>query len=222
MRSKNILSTLRRYGVAVSAMAAILLGIAHPASATGADASRAEDVVTRVINADHPEEVYRGLSPTDRAAFDSRMIPVSATISVEIEPADAAARHAAANGQRPDGLFDVLATGCWLARVKDSRQAAAGNTLYTFWTTIHWCISGSTVTSASLYEADGETSTPGWRYDGVQSSGSAVVNNQGRAWAKHRFILGVGGWDIGHPDHCLRAKGTASATYSGDRVCSVV
>lgn len=73
-----------------------------------------------------------------------------------------------------------------------------------------------------ILEASGETKTPGWRYDGVRASGYKVVSNQGRGWAKHRFILGVGGWDVNHPEHCLRGKGTASGTVSADRVCSVL
>ncbi|MFD6756438.1 hypothetical protein [Micromonospora gifhornensis] len=216
------MSAIRRYGIAVSAMTAIVLGVAHPAPAVDAGVSSAEDVVTRVFNASDPEAFYRGLSPTERAAFDHVMIPVTSTLSVEIEPADAVARNAAANGQSADEVFDALATGCWYGRTRDGAQAAAGNTLYTFWTNIYWCASGSTVTSVRIHEADGETKTIGWRYDGVKSSGAQVISNQGRGWAKHRFILGVGGWDVSHPEHCLRAKGTASGTASGDRVCSVL
>lgn len=181
------------------------------------------DVVVTVLKADDPTAAYGALSAADRAEFDFYMLPVEpeSPPAMKIEPHDAEAFRSARQGLLPESALDVTATGCWLGRSNDSRKAPAGNTLYTFFTTLRWCASGSTVTSATLYEADGETSTPGWRYDGVRARNWGIINNTGRAYARHRFVLGIGGYDVKTDDNCLRVTGFAAGNSGQERVCSI-
>ena len=126
-----------------------------------------------------------------------------------------------APAQRIATPADVGQASCWTQRWNGSARAAAGNTLYTFYTVGGWCYSGSTVTDAWLADAGGETSTPGWRYEGVTGSGAGVVGNEGRSYARHQFVLGVGGIDIQHPVECLRVRGRVGPASIGEYVCGI-
>ncbi|GAA2632709.1 hypothetical protein [Streptomyces vastus] len=203
-----------------TAAAGLLVGLAAPASSAAQD--KAPATAAAVLQAADPQATYAQLSADERAEFNARYLPASTTVTEEIKPADATAFKSAAAGIAPNSIGEVQASGCWYGKATGSSRAAAGNTLYTFWVENTWCSNGSRVTSNSYRTADGETSTPGWRYEGVQTKGAGIVGNQGRAWAKHLFVLGVGGWDIQSPNECIRVKGAASGTAYADRVCSIM
>jgi hypothetical protein len=203
-----------------TAAAGLLIGLAAPASNAAQD--KAPSTAAAVLQAADPQAAYAQLSDKERAEFNARYLPASTTVTEEIKPADATAFKSTAAGITPNSIGEVQAAGCWYGKATGSSRAAAGNTLYTFWVENTWCSNGSTVTSNSYRTADGETSTPGWRYEGVKSKGAAIVSNQGRAWAKHLFVLGVGGIDIQSPNECIRVKGSASGRASADRVCSIM
>lgn len=69
-------------------------------------------------------------------------------------------------------------SGCWQASYTARFKNVFGATLGTATTTGRWCVSGSTVTSATLLHTWGETSTPGWSYEGVTATGAEVVTNE--------------------------------------------
>lgn len=170
-----------------------------------------------------PLEVYLDSLPeSERQAFTETRLPATTTLEVlDPIPADAEARRTAR--MHDDRAEDVgfLATGCWTQRVNGSAQAAAGNTLYTFYTVGYWCSSGSTITAASLADAGGETSTPGWRYEGVTASDSGITQNEGRSYASHKFVLGSYGIDIQTSNECLRHRGFTDGTGVGEYVCGI-
>ncbi|MFF2641716.1 hypothetical protein ACFVUB_17905 [Streptomyces niveus] len=207
--------------LAVGAVAAgLLAGFGAPASAATQD--NTSSTAASVLGATDPQAAYAQLSETERTQFNARYLPARTVVSEMVTPADAVARESVKAGTTPNSIGSVQAAGCWYGKATGSSRAAAGNTLYTFWVENTWCSNGSSVTSNSYRTADGETSTPGWRYEGVKSKGAGIVGNQGRAWAKHLFILGVGGWDIQSPNECIRVKGSASGTAYADRVCSIM
>ncbi|KQS69243.1 hypothetical protein [Modestobacter sp. Leaf380] len=154
--------------------------------------------------------------------IDTQLVADSAT-SVVITPADATARATARTSGVPtlNATSAARASGCWTSKINRSAKAAAGNTLYTYFTTGGWCSNGSSVTSARLVERGGETSTPGWRYAGVRTGGSGVFGGQGRVYTQFQFILGAAGIDVQSPTPCARMRGNANGSATGDGVCSV-
>lgn len=208
--------------------AVLLLVLAMLSVAPAAMAAQDPDaIIAGVLESSDPQAAYDALSEEDQAAFDAQMLPVKVIFTTAtLVPADDTARNSYANGARPvlgAGPASLAASdGCWLGRGDGSAQAAAGNTLYTFFTTGEWCISGGVVTTASLYQAGGETATPGWRYEGTTASGSDVINNEGRSFASHNFILGSYGIDIQNVNECQRVDGLSNANYVVVATCSLV
>jgi len=163
----------------------------------------ADEVVSNVTKSSDPKAAYESLSAKDQAAFNARMKSVKNTFEIETVERDEAA----------------AARGCWRGQGRGAGKNAIGKTIYTYWVEGTWCASGNRVTSASFTRADGETKTPGWRYDGVKSKDDEVAGNKARVWAKHRFILGIGGWDIQTVDVCLRFSGEASGKITAQGTC---
>ncbi|GAA3731659.1 hypothetical protein HDA32_000477 [Spinactinospora alkalitolerans] len=207
------------FGFTVAAVASV--GAAGAASADEGPAGK--EVAESVFESNDPEATYEGLSDAERAAFDSYVLPAEQDVQTEVvEPQNDVARQIEESGGAPETLNDASVAGCWVGRADGSAQAAAGNTLYTFYVEGSWCSNGVTVTSASYDRAGGETSTPGWRYEGVNDFASGVsAGNQGVAWAQHSFVLGAGGWDIQHPLECIRLRGAANGNAYADYTCSV-
>lgn len=205
----------------ISAMLCAML-LALPAAAdSGATDTRIEAALDEI---DSPglERYLASLNEAERQEFLETKLPVAETISVEPQaPTDDAARRQAARASSTGSQLSLTASGCWTVRYNGSNQAAAGNTVYTYYTVLGWCSNGSSVTSAWLADADGETATPGWTYNGVQQSDSGVVGNQGRAYARHRFTFGAGGWDVITQDRCLRVRGFASSGSTGEYICGI-
>lgn len=192
---------------ALAALVTALLSIfsASPASASPSDA---QSIINYVLQAPNPKVAHDSLSSHDRAIFDSHMFVSKVVVTLSPAP-----------GVHP------LVSGCFNGRASGSGQNVFGGTLYTFWVDGEWCMnSSSVVTSATYLGADGETKTPGWRYEGVRSHGSGVLSgaNFGLVWAHHLFVLGAGGVDVQHADECIRLIGISNGQASADSVCSSI
>jgi hypothetical protein len=209
----------RQVGTAVVAVA-MLIGSA--VSAQAAPREPEVDIPAGVVVTDELQEYLDTLSAAEREEFVTTMLPVERVQVVQDQvPLDDAARESARLARVTGETIAPLATGCWAGRVNDKYKAAAGNTVFTFYHVGQWCASGSTVTSASVADAGGETSTPGWRYEGVINKSAGVVSSQGRSYSQVKFVLGAGGWDIQTATPCTRVKGAAAGTYTWDTTCGI-
>ncbi|MCC2309963.1 hypothetical protein [Cellulomonas chengniuliangii] len=219
---------MRRFRTATVATiaAAGLVLAAAPSMAAGSGADAGGGATSVVVGADalSPElESYLAtLSDADRDAFIASSLPAEVVLTQGAQqPLDAAARRSLSAASASGRTVGILATGCWTARQNGSARSGLGNTLYTYYTVGGWCSSGSTVTSAWLADAGGETSTPGWSYQGRINSGSGVVSNTGRAYSQHRFTLSAGGATVQSPTPCVRVTGTSSGSASGSSSCGI-
>ena len=201
-----------RYPFAIGAAVALLVHTgafdiagaqSQPESKSGGSVDAADEVVSKVSKSANPKATYESLSPKEKEAFNARI--KSATNTFEVEKVEE---------EKP-----TAAGACWKGQARGSGKNSVGGTLYTYWVEGTWCASGNRVTSTSFTRADGETKTPGWRYAGVKSKGDEVASNRGRVWAKHRFILGIGGWDIQTVDVCLRFSGEPNGKITAQGTC---
>jgi hypothetical protein len=212
--------------LAVAAMTALAtLAIAPAASAEEVTpvaelVAEAQEVSVLPLDDAVLSNVFSRMTEAQAQAFIDTRLVAEVTETFAAEPADAAARTTLRSAGAPPTV-SPMATGCWTAKATRKNTAAAGNTLFTYFTTGYWCSSGSTVTQARLIEAGGETSTPGWRYAGVRAQGAGVYANQGRAYSQHQFMLGVAGVDVQSPTPCARVNGTSAGTYTNTANCSV-
>ncbi|WP_257455310.1 hypothetical protein [Archangium lipolyticum] len=169
----------------------------------------AADPVSKVLKAPDPKAAFEALDAKEKADFNTRMEVSEVTVEEEkvekIEALDAKAG----------------AQACWKGQAKGKAKAVTGNTLFTYWVVGEWCASGGKVTSAKFSRGDGETKTPGWRYVGVEAKGGETVKGMARVWARHRFILGVGGIDVKTDDRCLRFTGNAKGKLKVEHKCDV-
>ena len=213
--------------VVAGALMSALSGSPANASPQNGDAS---DVIERVLQSTDPAAAYQQLSAEERTEFDYRMMPAETEESVEFWPADAVAERSARLGNVPgsdmttlaNGDVTILAYGCWYGKARGATKGGAGNTLYTYFTTLNWCYGSDGRMTARLYEADGETKTPGWRYDGVQNSNSAVIWPKAVAWAQHKFTLGIGLVDIKSDSRCQRVTGRQTGVAQYSTACGLV
>lgn len=206
--------------ISTAILVAVLLSgstAAHAASPT-ADGQIPEGmVITPQI-----QEYLDTLPAAERTKFVNTVLPATYHEATTLQvPVDATARASVLLARLAGTQVMALASGCWAGRVDESYTAVAGNTVFTFYHVGGWCVSGSTVTSASVLDAGGETSTPGWRYEGVINRSAGVVSNQGRSYSQVKFVLGVGGWDIQTPTPCTRVFGLSNATYTWDTACGI-
>jgi hypothetical protein len=172
-------------------------------STTAGSVDAADEVVSKVTKSSDPKAAYQALNSKDQAAFNARL--KSATFTVE--------------SQTSEKDESVAGKACWKGQARGSGKNAIGKTIYTYWVEGSWCASGNRVTSSAFTRADGETKTPGWRYDAVKSKDHEIANNIARVWAKQRFILGIGGWDIQTVDVCLRFSGEANGKITAQSTC---
>lgn len=204
----------------------LLVGTALPGASATEGRAPTDPEITRVDvdPQDTPElqSYLAGLSGPERAEFvRTRLVDEIIIERGQPQPANAEARQTVVQAEATDADVGVMATGCWTSRWTGSAQATAGNTLYTWYHVGGWCANGSTVTSAWEADSGGETSTPGWRYEGVVARDSGVVSNEGRSYSKHQFVLGVGGWDVQSPQECLRVRGFSNATATASYTCGI-
>ena len=204
-------------GLGLLPTAGLVGDVPPPAAPTGTTVTPVTPVATPELAA-----YLATLSVTDRDNFVRTQLPDEVTLKVsQPAPQNAAALLSSSAAEVAGLTLSPLATGCWTQRWSGSAKAAAGNTLYTYYTVGGWCASGSAVTDAWLSGAGGQTSTPGWRYAGVIGSDAGIVSNLGRSYSQEQFILSVGGWDVQSPAPCIRVSGTASGTSSAQYACGI-
>ncbi|GEA84770.1 hypothetical protein CWIS_12485 [Cellulomonas sp. A375-1] len=187
----------------------------------GGSAARAEDTVGDDLD---PQLVayLETLTPAEREQFLATLLPATVDVVVGAQvPTDGAAVSSLLTARLTGLRVSPLATGCWSQRWTWAPKAAAGNTLYTYYHVGSWCSSGSSVTSARIADYGGETSTPGWDYEGVIASGKGVVSNEGRSYSKHKFELRVGSWVVQTATPCGRVKGRSSGSSTADATCGI-
>lgn len=171
----------RGVGVIVSALsvAVVLLSPAAASAATrsaaagSTAASGGAAIAQHVLNSANPAAAYNALSDSAKRAFGLAERPVSAVVNIQ----------------------DIRQTDvdpCWSAYVSYDWKAAAGNTVYTTWQGLNWCSNGSSITSYSVFTRGGETSTPGWSYNGNGGQGSWNVGWEVRQYTQEKFTFGLG------------------------------
>ncbi|WP_299958572.1 hypothetical protein [uncultured Modestobacter sp.] len=165
-------------------------------------------------------QVFSTMSEEQALQLIDTQLVAETTVTTEVTPVDSTAR-ATFRAKGTPTINAAAAAGCWTSKHNRQNKAAAGNVLYTYFTTGGWCSNGSSVTSVRLVERGGETSTPGWRYAGVKTGGQGVYGGQGRVYTQFQFYLGIGGWDVQSPTPCSRVRGNANGSVTGDGVCSV-
>ncbi|WP_448070473.1 hypothetical protein [Georgenia yuyongxinii] len=207
--------------------AAVITMPALPAFAGEPGESPLDDLVDKAVEVsavpldeDALAEYFSSVPRAEAEAFIESQLVANTATSFEAVPLDSDARQTLADTGAPTEITP-MATGCWTAKANRQATALAGNVLYTYFTTGGWCSSGSTVTDSWFVEAGGETSTPGWRYEGILRTDTGVYSNQGRTYSQHQFVLGAGGWDVQSPTPCARVGGTSAGTYYNTNVCSV-
>jgi hypothetical protein len=173
---------------------------AEPQPPAEGGAPEAESVAKRVFQSEDPAAAYGQLSPAEREKLRAVMTPGPAEIVEE-----------KIVGAPPTTLRAF--NGCWAVHATARRKAAAGNTLYTYWQTTRVCARKGKVTNISVYEAGGETSTPGWRIDKKPDRSVRNVGWEGRGLALYHFVLGAGPWDIQTPTDCLQLRLNADGRH---------
>lgn len=205
-------ATVAVFGLSTSVLPAAAAAIGSASNATPTSAG-----VTA-----QGQQYLDSMSPTQRQQFVTTELVSAVTVSYSsVTPADAQARAAVAEYGSAAAAVTEAASGCWLGRANYKATALAGNTLYTYFHTGGWCISGGTVYDPSTYEDGGETSTPGWHYDGVIARNAGVISNQGRSYSQFKFTLSAGPWDIQTPTPCIRVNGLSNATFTSSGTCGI-
>ena len=220
LRSETHMKSMSR-GLAAAAVA--LLAFSGSAAQATQEASDSSDGVPAGVDMTPELKSYLDtLPPAEREQFVNTKLPASEEVTVgPQQPADDAARASVAEAEARGTEVTAAAAGCWTSRYEGEAKALAGNTVFTVYHVGRWCSNGTSVTEASVVDSGGETSTIGWRYEGVVASDARVVNNEGRSYSKFKFVLGAGGWDIQTPTPCLRTKGKADGTTDNDTTCGV-
>lgn len=221
--STAVLAVVLTAGSAAAANAAPVDVTAPATTPTSSVSLAGVDHVPAGVTITPQIRAYLETLPADqRADFINTKLPATSSEALTSQtPMDATARLSASVAQLTGQKISPMTTGCWAGRADGSERAALGNTLFTYYHVGEWCVSGSTVTSSSVADAGGETSTPGWRYDGVINRSAGILSNEGRSYSQTRFILGSGGWDVQTIVPCLRVRGLSNATFYSDATCGI-
>jgi hypothetical protein len=192
--------------------------------------SSALEIYETLDSAADPQAAFEALSPNDKERFESYFLPATAEETVHLAPLDAAARTVQRTGsvastytsaQHAKEATIQATAGCWGNTSKITMYAAAGNAIWDTFTEGSWCVSGSTVTSATFGNSWSSIAAIGWRDDGKIGSGTGVTGNQARIWAQRKLVFGTGGWDVQTSLPCNRLSGTASGGASYTATCSI-
>jgi len=194
-------------------------------TAASADDTGAPYVGGAVVDDDDPatlEAYLAGLTDDERAEFLATQVPATTEVELGAQtPADGAAVSSLLTARFSGLAVTPMSVGCWTQRWTWNKKAAVGNTLFTYYHVGKWCASGSSVTSASIADRGGETSTPGWSYQGVTASASGIVSNEGRSYSKHKFVFKIGSFTVQTQTPCARVKGKYNATSTADGTCGI-
>lgn len=194
---------------AVAATVGLAIGPALPASADDSHDATLQEL--REIGTTKDNAALAALNPAELARFIalSRLDPSKSTsettIIFTVDGAPATKAQAAElsaafdSSDTPDaaavsaklGGTLTAAAVCYYANRTNYGRGPSGDTLYTYYIQIKWCMSGSTVTSTSTIARGGSTQWLGWDYLGITASGSAVISNWGRNYAQYKFQYSV-------------------------------
>jgi len=196
--------------VAVAATLGLAFAPALPAIADDAPDATLQEL--REIGTTRDSAALAALNPDELARFIalSRLDPSKSTsettinFTVDGEPATTAqaAELRAALDQSSDTSDPTSVAGklngplsaaavCYYASRTNYGRGPGGDTLYTYYIQIKWCMAGSSVTSTSTIARGGSTQWLGWDYLGVTASGSSVIGNWGRNYAQYKFQYSV-------------------------------
>jgi len=171
----------------------------------------------RVYNADDPVQARSKLTVEEQNLVDSATQPGALEVHYQligsakgpgVKNLVAYINGAKNPGAKNPGAENLVAaySGCWELNQVGGRKSRLGNTLYTYWQTTRVCAKNGRVTSVAVTDADGETSTPGWRVAHAPTTKSKNVRWEGRGLARYYFVLGAGGWDVGNPTDCIQQR----------------
>lgn len=160
----------------------------------------------KVASSTNPDAAYNALSAGQKTALNAATRPVKAVL-------------VASSGTLPSGAHQAAA-GCYGAYGRFDWRAAAGNTVYTTWQGLHWCSNGSSVTSFYVFDRGGETSTPGWSYQGNGGAGSWNVSWEVRQYTQQKFTFGIGAYGYSTTP-CTQVRGGATGLYSSRASCNL-
>lgn len=149
----------------------VLVSLTFMGTVTGtASAERQSEagLVNEVMNSENPQETYKALSKVDKEIFLRAMSPSSVEQSVSV-PVVTATRSSGS---------------CKTANHHQDWKSNYGFVVATSWLSMEWCSSGNTVTSVRITNQGGETSTPGYTYQGVLNSGTRASGPSGRAYSE--------------------------------------
>lgn len=196
--------------------AAIGSAVAQAAPAQPTGPAHGLAVLRTVLASPDQGAALSRLSGADRAAFDAVTVPRNVVLL------ESRGTPAAIDAVSPNASNVALAaiSGCWSAWQRWGAHAAAGNTLYTWWLGLRWCGSNGTITSYSVFDRGGESSTPGWTFSGNGGAGSWNVGWEARQYIQERFTFGVGWFSYTNTD-CGQIRGGATGLYSYRASCGL-
>lgn len=176
-------------------------------------------IVHNLMESSDPTAAFNALSHDDKRIVKAALTvekvtnDESRTTQVAPSPADlqAAIKHGATSS-----------VSCWDVWNRWAGRNMVGGALVTWWQGLRWCGDGTKVTSYNVYDRGGETSTPGWHYEG--HSGDPAYRYLGwevRAITREKFRLSLGPWDPQNPILCGQNRGGASGASSNSQSCSM-
>lgn len=211
-----------RSAMTATVLTAAALGMAAPMASAAGHQSGAQ-IAAKVLHAKSPQAAFKALSTADKIAYGQAEKPVQAFGGVEIKsvsPTQAKSQKAHALGEFTAANMRPDSGGCWNAYAHYGWKAAAGNTVYTAWQTLGWCSNGSNVTSYWIINRGGETSTPGWSYQGDNGQGAWNVGWEVRQYTQEKFTFGIGSYGYS-TSPCVQVRGGATGLYSSQASCSL-
>jgi hypothetical protein len=201
----------------VVGLAGATLGVIGAPAASAAPAPTGVSIAKQVLAAANPAAAYNKLTAGQKAAYGSAEKPVSVTAQVtDLRKTSGSAASPLATGS----AVSPLVSGCWSAYVLYDWKAAAGNTVYTTWQGLDWCANGS-ISSWHVFVRGGETSTPGWSYDGPHGAGSYNVGWEVRQYTQEKFTFGAGQYFGYSTTPCTQIRGGATGLYSTRATCNL-
>jgi hypothetical protein len=197
----------------LTAVCALFLGsdIAHTKAAND-QVQRGLALAEQVYSADNPVQARSNLTVEEQNLVDGVTQPAALKVHTQLiggpKNRDAESLVAYINGVENSGAEKLVAayTGCWALNQTYERKALLRNTLYTYWQTTKVCARNGRVTSVAVTNADGETSTPGWRIARDPRKSAKSVGWEGRGLARYYFVLGAGGIDVQQPSDCIQQR----------------
>ena len=190
-----------RFQLRLAVLCAAITALSSVPPAGAATAPSGVELAASVFTAASPQSAYARLTPAERQAFDRVETPA---LTVRVTESAVGSTTAALAQAGFNGTFSL--SDRW------GENALAGNTLYTWWQATIVSISNGHVVGVRVYNYGYETSTPGWRSDGI-SSQTYNAGWEGRGLVVAHMVLGVAGWDIQHTTNCGQLRLNADANH---------